>query len=326
MAQSNNFDTSNTGSAVSNTEDLTRGSYLIAPEQTPVFSMLDKEQATGTYHEWTVDDLDDPRGTGEFFGTDVNTKDDEFAGQARVGNYIQKERRVPAVSTEQERVDNASGVNFVNAVEKALKELNRDKEKAILGTSARAAGGKTSKPRCAGFGEMLSGASGVFPDEYETPADSIKSATAVTQDGIDDILRSIFNESGEMANLTVFGASNWMKDFNGATMNLSSGTVDYRTQVNLNGEDNSLDFSIRVYQGQHGKIRVVDLNPKCVSNPTKLDEAFFINTDYACIAELGPLERLELQNNGAGRSAAISTWFTPVVKNALAHGYWKSTS
>ena len=326
MAGSNTFDTTNTGSAVSNAEDLTRGSYLLSPELTPVFSSLNKVQATATYHEWTVDDLDDPRGDGILFGTDANTKEDEFAGQARVGNYIQKERRVPHVTTEQERVDSASGVNFVNAVSKALKELNRDKEKAILSTSARSAGSKSTKPRCAGFGEMLGGASGVFPSEYETPAASIKASTAVTQDGVDDILRSIFNESGEMANLTVYGASNWMKDFNGATMNLSSGSADYRTQVNLNGEDNALDFQIRIYQGQHGKIRVMDMNPKCVSDTTNLDEAFFLNTDYACIAELGPLENLTLQNEGAGKAAAISSWFTPVVKNPRAHGYWKSTS
>lgn len=326
MAGSNTFDTTNPGSAVSNAEDLTKGAYLIAPELTPVYSMLDKVRASATYHEWTVDDLDDPRGTGVLFGTDASTKEDEFEGQERVGNYIQKERRTPHVTTEQERVESRSGVNFVNAVAKALKELNRDTEKAILSTDARSAGSKTTKPRCAGLGEMLGGSSGVFSANYECPTGSRKSATAVTQDGVDDILRSIFNESGEMANVTVFAASNWMKDFNGATMNLSSGSVDYRTSVNLNGEDNSLDFSIRIYQGQHGRIRVVDLNPKCVSDTTNLDEAFFINTDYACIAELGPLEKIDLPNEGAGKAATISRWFTPVVKNPRAHGYWASTS
>ena len=326
MAGSNVFDTTNPGSAVSNAEDLTLGAWIISPELTPVYSSLDKNRATNYYHEWTVDDLDDPRGDGVLFGTDATVKEDEFAAQERVGNYIQKERRTPQVTTEQERADSRSGVNFVNAVEKALKTLNLDTEKAILGDKAKSAGSKTSAPQCAGFSEMLSGSSSVFGSNYQTPAGSRKSATAVTQDGVDDILRSIFNESGEMANLVVFGASNWMKDFNGQTMNLSSSSDNFRTQVNLNGNENELDFSIRIYQGQHGKVRVFDLNPRCVSDTVNLDEAFFINTDFACIGEYGPLEILDLPNNGAGKSAAISRWFTPVVKNPRAHGYWASTS
>jgi hypothetical protein len=325
MAQSNTFDTSNTGSAVSNTEDLTKGAYLIAPELTPVFSMLDKKQATATYHEWTVDELDDPSGSGVAFGSDVSVKRDEFEGQARVGNYIQKSRRVPAITTEQMRVNNASGVNWANAVEKALRELNRDKEKAILGTQAKSAGSKVVAPTAAGLAEMLGGSSTVFSDAtgYNTPTNSLGSG-AVTKAAVDTILRSIFTESGEMADVTLFGATNWTKDFASTTMNLTDASNNLQTTVNLNGEDNSLDFSIRIYQGQHGKVRVVDLNPKCVSDTTNQDEAFFINTNYAYIAELGGLEKLDLVNNGAGKSCAISSWYTPVVTNAKAHGYWAS--
>jgi hypothetical protein len=325
MGQSNPFDVSNTGSAVSNTENLTKGAYLIAPELTPLFSMLDKKQATATYHEWTVDSLDDPNGGGITFGTDVNAKQDEFKGQARVGNYIQKSRRTPAISTEQMRVDNASGVNWANSVEKALREMNRDKETAISGTQAKSAGSKTTAPACAGFGEMLGGSSTVFSSapEYQVPANSLASG-AVTKTKVDTVLRSIFTESGEMANVTAFVATKWISDFGTQTMNLTDSSENFQTHVNLNGEDNSLDFSIRIYQGQHGKIRVVDMNPKCVSDTANQDEAFFINTDYAYIAELGGLEKLDLVNNGAGKSCAISSWYAPVVTSPLAHGYYTS--
>ena len=326
MAQSNVFDTTNPGSAVSNAEDLTRGAYLIDPQITPVYSMADKTRATNQFHEWTVDKLDDPRGDGVLYGSDATTKEDQFEAQERVGNYIQKERRVPAVSTEQERMDSASGVNFVNAVEKALKNLNRDTEKAILSENTRSAGSSVSAPVAEGLAKTLGGSSDIFGADYEIPADSFVSATPVAQSDVDGILRSIFDESGEMADVTLFGASKWLQDFNGATMNLSSSSDNYRTQVNLNGEDNELDFQIRVYQGQHGMVRVVDLNSKCVNDTTNLDEAFFLNMNYFGIAELGPLENLRLPNNGAGQSSAISRWFTPCVKNPKAHGYWASTS
>jgi|9_EtaG_2_1085328.scaffolds.fasta_scaffold06803_4 hypothetical protein len=324
MAQSNVFDTTNPGSAVSNAEDLTRGAYIIDTTITPVYAMLDKVRATNYFHEWTVDELDTPRADGVDFGSDATVKEDAFEGQERVGNYIQKERRVPAVTTEQERADAAGGVNFINAVEKSLKNLNRDTEKAIL--SDNTLNGSGPRPIAEGLAKTLSGSSDIFGANYQVPAGSRKDATAVTQDGVDDILRSIFDESGEMANVTVFGASGWMQDFNGATMNLSSSSEQYRTTVNLNGEDNELDFQIRVYQGQHGMIKVVDLNSKCLNDTVNKDEAYFINTDYACIAEYGPLENLSLPNNGAGKSSAISRWFTPVVKNPRAHGFWASTS
>ena len=172
----------------------------------------------------------------------------------------------------------------------------------------------------------LAGSSGIFGANYEIPANSLVSATAVTQSGVDGILKSIFDESGEMANVTLFGASGWLSDFNAQTMNLTNASTEYRTSVNLNGDDNELDFQIRIYQGQHGMVRVVDLNSKCVSDTTNLDEAFFLNMDYFAVAEYGPLEKLDLPNNGAGKSCSLSRWFTPVVKNPRAHGYWASTS
>ena len=59
MAFSNTYDTTNTGSAVSNREDLTDVLSILAPEETPILSSLNKQKANATFVEWTVDSLAD---------------------------------------------------------------------------------------------------------------------------------------------------------------------------------------------------------------------------------------------------------------------------
>ena len=64
MSFSNTFDTTNTGSAVSNREDLTDVLTILAPEETPVLSSASKQKASATFAEWTVDKLNAPVTTG----------------------------------------------------------------------------------------------------------------------------------------------------------------------------------------------------------------------------------------------------------------------
>ena len=85
MAFSNTYDTTNTGSAVSNREDLTDVLSILAPEETPILSSLNKQKANATFVEWTVDSLAAPTTTGIREGADVGTFTDQFAGRARLG-------------------------------------------------------------------------------------------------------------------------------------------------------------------------------------------------------------------------------------------------
>jgi hypothetical protein len=48
MAFSNTYDVTNTGSAVSNREDLTDVLTILAPEETPVLSSAQKQRASAT--------------------------------------------------------------------------------------------------------------------------------------------------------------------------------------------------------------------------------------------------------------------------------------
>mgnify|MGYP003129633829 CR=1 FL=1 len=98
MAISNTFDpnapqaVTGTGSAISNREDLLDVLTILAPEETPVLSSLNKQGASSTFVEWTVDSLSAPSSDGISEGADVTAFDDKFAGRARLGNYVQKFR------------------------------------------------------------------------------------------------------------------------------------------------------------------------------------------------------------------------------------------
>jgi hypothetical protein len=321
MAASNTFDTTNLGSAVSNTEELTRGASLISPSNSPFYSNTTKSKASSIMPEWTLDDLSDPDSTPIAEGEDASSFTDEFKEQARVFNYIQTLARNPMVTDDQELVDNASGVNYAGAVMKALKELNRDTEKALLSTSARGISGSTRTS--AGLAEQLSGASTIFPAEYETPAAQVVSATAATEVNVDTVLRSINDESGDQATMRLYAGSGWITQFASNTMRFTDST-DQRTSVNISGEKGVIKNKIRVYEGQHGSVEVVNLNSKTLPDTTNKDMAYFINPGYVEIKELGGLIQKELPDLGGGRRSTIRRKFALCVKNPRAHAYWNA--
>jgi len=143
MSFSNTFDTTNSGSGVSNREDLTDVLTILAPEETPILSSANKERASATNVEWTVDSLSAPQTAGIAEGADVTAFTDQFAGRARLGNRVQKFRRDYMVSDMQEAVDSVGPAKIAQAEAKAIRELKRDVEATIASTKDSA-----SRKRC----------------------------------------------------------------------------------------------------------------------------------------------------------------------------------
>ena len=197
MAFSNTYDTTNPGSGVSNREDLTDVLSILAPEETPILSSLNKEKASATFVEWTVDSLADPSTSGIREGADVSTFTDKFAGRARLGNYVQKFRRDYQVSDLQEAVDSVGPAKIAQAEAKAIRELKRDIEATIASGNDRAVeNGTDTAYALRGLGEWLSvsGPSDV-PAGFRTPADSVytvaeANATAFDESAFNDIITS----------------------------------------------------------------------------------------------------------------------------------------
>ena len=205
MAFSNTFDTTNTGSGVSNREDLTDVLTILAPEETPILSMANKERASATNVEWTVDSLADPVTTGIAEGADVTAFTDKFASRARLGNRIQKFRRDYMVSDLQEAVDSVGPAKIAQAEAKAIRELKRDIEATIASNNDSATeNGAGVANALRGLGDWLDSAGPAdVPAAYRTPAASIEDVGAgpFLESELNSIISSVFTVTGNTNNL-----------------------------------------------------------------------------------------------------------------------------
>jgi len=329
MSFSNTFDTSASGgSAASNREDLTDVLTILAPEETPILSSANKERASATNVEWTVDSLSAPVTTGISEGADVTAFTDQFAGRARLGNRIQKFRRDYMVSDLQEAVDSVGPAKIAQAEAKAIRELKRDVEATLAGTqdSATEDGAGTAN-RLRGLGDWLDSAGpSDVPAAFRTPADSIFTTTeansaAFTETDLNTIISSIFRVTGSANNLMLVadtGLRTVIADF----ARVSSGSDNVRS-VNYNGEVGTIKLSVDLYESDHGVVSIVNQNPDCAPNfggNTTTGSGYLVNPEYYGVHELIPMGSTRLPNLGGGERGFVDCALTLGVYHPGAHG------
>ena len=324
MSFSNTFDTTNQGSAVSNREDLTDVLTILAPEETPILSSANKERASATVVEWTVDTLAAPSTAGISEGADVAAFTDKFASRAKLSNRIQKFRRDYMVSDLQEAVDSVGPAKIAQAEAKAIRELKRDVEATLAGTqdSATEDGAGTANA-LRGLGDWLdsNGPSDV-PAAFRTPAASIKdqSGTAITESEFNTIIASIFKVTGSTNNLMMVadvGVRQTISDF----ARTSGGTNDVYRSVNYDGNSGSIKLSVDLYESDHGVISIVNANPDCMPTTTPVNEtAYLVNPEYYGVHELIPMGSTRLPNLGGGERGFVDCALTLGVYHPGAHG------
>jgi hypothetical protein len=328
MSFSNTFDTTNTGSGVSNREDLTDVLTILAPEETPILSSANKERATATNVEWTVDSLSAPSTAGISEGADVTAFTDQFAGRARLGNRVQKFRRDYMVSDLQEAVDSVGPAKIAQAEAKAIRELKRDVEATIAGTQdSSTEDGAGTANALRGLGDWLDGAAGGVPATFQTPADSIyttteANATAFSESALNGIISSIFRVTGSASNLMLVadtGLRQVIADFARTT---SSSTDNVRS-VNYDGNSGSIKLSVDLYESDHGVVSIVNQNPDCAPNfggNTTTGSGYIVNPEYYGIHELIPMGSTRLPNLGGGERGFVDCALTLGVYHPGAHG------
>jgi hypothetical protein len=328
MAFANTFDTTNTGSGVSNREDLTDVLTILAPEETPILSSANKERATATNVEWTVDSLSAPSTAGISEGADVTAFTDQFAGRARLGNRVQKFRRDYMVSDLQEAVDSVGPAKIAQAEAKAIRELKRDVEATIAGTQdSSTEDGAGTANALRGLGDWLDGAAGGVPAAFQTPGDSIyttteANATAFSESALNGIISSIFRVTGSANNLMLVadtGLRQVIADFARTT---SSATDNVRS-VNYDGNSGSIKLSVDLYESDHGVVSIVNQNPDCAPNfggNTTTGSGYLVNPEYYGIHELIPMGSTRLPNLGGGERGFVDCALTLGVYHPGAHG------
>jgi len=329
MALSNTYDPSPSAN-VSNREDLSDILTILAPEETPVLSSLAKTRATAVQYEWTVDKLAAVSTAGISEGVDVSTYSDEFTDRVRLGNYTQKFRRAYQVSDLQEAVDSVGPAKFAQAESKALRELKRDIEATLLSDNEQdVEDGSGSNPyKLRGLGKWIQNgaqATNPVPAAYRTPADSvydISTSGAFTETAMNNIITSIYRVSGAMDGLTLVADTalrRIISDFARLDPDGDGAGTSIRN-VNYNGESASIKLSVELYQSDHGIVSIVNMNPDCSPDTTNKNRGYFLNPEYASIAELIPVGSTVLPNMGGGDRGYVDCALTLAVHHPGAHG------
>ena len=329
MAFSNTYDTTNPGSAVSNREDLTDVLSILAPEETPILSSLNKQKANATFVEWTVDSLADPETAGIREGADVSTFTDKFAGRARLGNYVQKFRRDFQVSDLQEAVDSVGPAKIAQAEAKSIRELKRDIEATLASANDRAVeDGSSTAYALRGLGDWLDSAGpSDVPAGFRTPATSIYTAaeagtTEFGEEALNDIITSIFEQTGSTNDLMLIADTGLRRVI--ADFARTSGSNDNSVRnVNYDGGSGQITLRVDMYESDHGMVSIVNGNPSCMPDfggNTSNSSGYLINPEYAGIHELIALGSTRLPNQGGGERGYVDCALTLGVYHPQAHG------
>jgi hypothetical protein len=329
MAFSNTYNTTNTGSAVSNREDLTDVLSILAPEETPILSSLNKQKANATFVEWTVDSLANPETAGIREGADVTTFTDKFAGRARLGNYVQKFRRDFQVSDLQEAVDSVGPAKIAQAEAKSIRELKRDIEATLASANDRAVeDGSSTAYALRGLGDWLDSAGpSDVPAGFRTPAASIYTAgeagsAEFGEEALNDIITSIFEQTGSTNDLMLIADTGLRRVI--ADFARTSGSSDNSVRnVNFDGGSGQITLRVDMYESDHGMVSIVNGNPSCMPNfggNTANSSGYLINPEYAGIHELIALGSTRLPNQGGGERGYVDCALTLGVYHPQAHG------
>tara|TARA_S200002703_G_scaffold82298_1_gene70929 strand:+ start:5007 stop:6026 length:1020 start_codon:yes stop_codon:yes gene_type:complete len=333
MSFSNTYDITNNGSAVSNREDLTDVLTILAPEETPILSSANKNKASATFVEWTVDGLDSPVTSGISEGADVTAFTDKFSGRARLGNYVQKFRRDYMVSDLQDAVDSVGPAKIAQAEAKAIRELKRDIEATLSSANNRAVeNGAGTAYALRGLGDWLDSAGpSDVPAAYRTPATSIYTTTeananAFTESTLNDLITSIYKETGSTNSLTLVadtGLRRVISDFARLDAAGAAGANTGVRSVNYEGGNSTIKLSVEMYQSDHGMVSIVNANPDCTPNfggNTSDSSGYLINPEYFGIAELIPMGSTRLPNLGGGERGYVDCALTSLMYHPGAHG------
>ena len=339
MSFANTFDPTRTpltasGPGAGNREDLTDVLTILAPEETPVLSSLNKQSASSTFVEWTVDSLSAPSTAGVAEGADVTAFTDQFAGRARLGNYTQKFRRDYMVSDMQEAVDSVGPAKVAQAETKAIRELKRDIEATICSNNDRnAENGAGQAYTLRGLGKWIADTAGTggvaagadVPAAFRTPSASIEDIAAanLTESQLNDIITSIFTETGSTNDLMLVADTALRRDISdfartGFDGNAANAGV---RSVNYSGDSGTIKLSVDLYQSDHVVVSVVNANPDCMPTTAPVSsQGYVVNPEYAGIHELIPMGSTRLPNMGGGERGYVDCALTLGVYHPAAHG------
>ncbi|UXN74497.1 DUF5309 domain-containing protein [Devosia sp. A8/3-2] len=307
--------------AVGNREELSDIVNRITPEDTPIYTMIEKGKAESTNPQWEIDELAPPAANAQVEG-------DEYTFSAttppvRVGNHTQIFRKTGIVSGTREAVANAGNVE--KTAEQKLKkaiEVRKDVELSIVSNSASVAGNtrvsgglpswiETNVSRGAG------GANGGYdPATKLTVAETIGTQRAFSKALLDTVSDMVFTSGGNAKHpvgtgyvKTVFAT--FMADPNVAAL---------RSAVPALGKKTVLSGSVDIYRGPNLMLEIT-ANRVMSASAATARRAFIIDPDMLEWLWLRKIaEDKDVAKTGDAKKFVMLGEGTLKVKNEAAHG------
>jgi hypothetical protein len=194
-----------------NREDLSDVIYNISPEETPLISMIGKERAKSTLHEWQTDSLASAAANKQIEGDDVAFS--AVTATVRVGNYMQISNKTFIISGTEEVIDKAgrkSEIAYQTA--KRGTELKRDMEFTVFSAQGGAAGNSTTARATASLNAWVKtndvnistgGASPTYSSGVPLAARTDGTQVAFTVTMLKDACSAVWSSGGDLKYLFV---------------------------------------------------------------------------------------------------------------------------
>ncbi len=318
-----------------NREDLTDILTILEPEESPLTSLAKKTTASGTFHEWQVDDLDTISFDGVNEGEDVSSWTNKAVNRTRLGNYVQKFRRTFMTSDIQQLV-NTAGVpsEYAYAESKAVRELKRDLESAIASAQERqaeAGSGTPYKTRglaqwLANGGSVAGAASSDVPAAFQCTASDTNAAPTETQ--FNAVLESLYKANGLPSGQMTLIAGPTLKRNVSKFTRADTSSNDSTYTVTQAAESKKVTLSVNLYDGDFGMVSIVPsiFNARTSgSSSTTTAESFgyLVDPDKIGLFVLKAQGVNELEDQGGGRRGYCDVIAGLACHNPKAHGYFE---
>lgn len=269
-----------TTAAVGNREELSDVVSRITPEDTPIYSMIEKVSFKTTHPEWETDDLAAPAANIRLEGDDYTFG--ETTPPVRLGNYTQIMRKDGIISETQNLVDEAGNIQKVKyqKLKKGV-ELRKDVEFSIVDSNASVAGATRESGSLPTWitTNVSRGANGGANGGFNSGTGLTVAATNGDQRAFSKVLLDGVMQSGYVqgANFRHVFVSPYVKSVFVTFM--SDASVAAFRYAASTGANNSIISNADVYEGPFGKV-MIHPNRVQAGSATLARNAFLVDPEF----------------------------------------------
>lgn len=310
---------------------------MIAPTETPFFSMTRKTSSSAVLSETVADTLRKPRLIGGREGQGASQIGSQSSKRQRFGVYQHKLFDNWAVSDVQQAVAQKGGNAVTNdeklyAKQKAIRAIKTDGEAICLSDQEMQGGSDDEMKTRGGFKWVQTAAQSVnpVPDDFRPPATSIitlgsdiltETNSAAGYKSLNGVLKSMKQVYGKKIDVEGFFGDDLCEMVDNFSR-LNAGTTESRYNVMENGNGRTITLSVQIFDTTFARLHVIpDQFVRCDANGNGKGKAgLLVVPEEWEIQWLEELVSQEMPDTGGGPSGWIRGFFALGCRNPKGQG------